>query len=162
MNKRIPKKRGERGMAKEIIIEFEKGGQFVAELFEKEAPRNTKTLWEALPLQGEAIHGAVTGQSVWIVTKDYIKFEDVHEENQLVMGNTPGTVALESYGPETNLNRSEITIVYGPRFYPRNPFRGEVPMNRVGLIKDNLEKLIQIGMNIREYGKQKVTIRKKE
>ena len=147
-------------MAKMIEIEFEKGGRFVAELFEKEAPKNCEAVWNALPIEGEAIHSALCGQMVWMVTKS-IPLEAVHEENQLVLGNLPGTIGIEAYRAETNLNRTELVFVYGPRFYMRDPFHGEVPLNRIGMIKENLDKLLQIGTSIREYGKQKVTIKKK-
>ena len=146
-------------MGKKIEIVFEKGGCFEMELFEKEAPENCGTLCRALPIEGEAIHAAYSGQSVWMVTKDYIKVDDVHEENQKVLGNLPGTVGIESYPPATNLNRTELVFVYGPNYYPRTPFAGEKPLNRIGIIKDNLEGLLEVGKNIREYGKQKVTIR---
>ncbi len=148
-------------MAREIEIVFEKGGTFVAELFEKQAPRNCQTLWDALPLQAEAIQAAYSGQSVWMVTKE-IPIENVHEENQKLLGNLPGTVGLEAYGPETNIPRTEVIIVYGPNYYPRTPFVGERPVNRVAMIKVNLDELLKVGNTIREYGKQKVTIRRKE
>jgi len=148
-------------VVKEIEIEFEKGGRFVAELFEKEAPRNCKTLWESLPIEAEAIHAAYSGQSVWMVVKDYIGPNEVHEENQKVLGNLPGTIGIEVYPPETNLNRTELVVVYGPNYYPRTPFAGEKPLNRIGRITDNLDELLEVGKNIREYGKQKVTVRKK-
>ena len=148
-------------MAKEIEITFEKGGTFVAQLFEKEAPKNCEAIWKALPIEGEAIHAAYSGQSVWMVVSKYIKLEDVHEENQKVLGNLPGTIGIEAYPPETNLNRTELVFVYGPNYYPRTPFAGEKPLNRVGMITGNLDQLLKIGVNIREFGKQKVTIKRK-
>jgi hypothetical protein len=148
-------------MGKEIEVEFEKGGRFVAQLFEKEAPKNCVTLWNALPIEAEAIHSAYSGQGIWMVVKEYIGLDEVHEENQKVLGNLPGTIGIELYPPETNLNRTELVIVYGPNYYPRNPFVGEKPLNRVGGIIDNLDQLLEVGKNIREYGKQKVTIKKK-
>jgi hypothetical protein len=148
-------------MVKEIEFEFEKGGKFVAQLFEKEAPKNCETIWNALPIEAEAIHAAYSGQSVWMVTKNYIKVKDVHEENQKLLGNLPGIVGIESYPPETNLNRTELVIVYGPNYYPRTPFAGDRPLNRVGIIKENLDKLLELGINIREFGKQKVVIKRK-
>ena len=148
-------------MAKEIEIEFEKGARFVATLFEDQAPKNCETIWNSLPIEAEAIHAAYAGQCVWMITKE-IALDKVYEENQKVLGNLPGTIALEAYPPETNLHRTEINIVYGPNFYPRTPFAGEKPINRVGIIKDNLEELLKLGVDIRENGKQKVTIRRKE
>ena len=148
-------------MEKLIEIEFEKGDRFVAKLFEKEAPNNCKTIWNSLPIEGEAIHAAYAGQCVWFVTKE-IALDAVHKENQKVLGNLPGTIALEAYPPETNLHRTEINIVYGPNFYPRTPFAGEHAMNRVGIIEDNLDRLLKLGIDIRENGKQKVIIRRKE
>ena len=148
-------------MAKEIEITFEKGGTFVAQLFEKEAPKNCEAIWKALPIEGEAIHAAYSGQSVWMVVSKYIKLEDVHEENQKVLGNLPGTIGIEAYPPATNLSRTEFVFVYGPNYYPRTPFAGEKPLNRVGMITGNLDQLLKIGVNIREFGKQKVTIKKK-
>lgn len=148
-------------MAKEIEIKFEKGGTFTAQLFEKEAPRNCETLWKALPMEVEAIHAAYSGQSVWAVLSKYIKLNDVHEENQKLLGNLPGTIAIDAYPPETNLHRVELVIVYGPNFYPRTPFAGEKPLNRIGMIMGNLDELLKIGVNIREFGKQKVTISRK-
>jgi hypothetical protein len=148
-------------MTKKIEFEFEKGDAFVAELFEEQAPKNCETLWNALPMKAEAIHAAYSGQSMWMVVKDYIRLEDVHEENQKVLGNLPGTIGIEAYPPETNLVRTELVVVYGPNYYPRTPFAGERPLNRVGIIKGDLDKLLQLGINIREYGKQKVTIRRK-
>lgn len=150
-------------MAKEIEIEFEKGARFVARLFEEEAPRNSKAIWNALPIEGEAIHAAYSGQSFWMVVKDYINLEQVHEENQKVMGNLPGTIGIEAYPPETNLTRTELSIVYGPNYYPRTPFVGEKPLNRVGIIiTENLDELLKLGIDIRENGKQKMTVRRRD
>lgn len=148
-------------MGTKIEIVFEKGGSFEMELFEKEAPKNCETLCRALPIEGEAIHAAYSGQSVWMVTKDYIKVDDVHEENQKVLGNLPGTVGIEAYPPATNLNRTELVFVYGPNYYPRTPFEGEKPLNRIGMITGKLDELLKIGVNIREFGKQKVTMKRK-
>lgn len=148
-------------MAREIEIVFERGGKFTAELFEKEAPKNCEAIWNALPITAEAIHAAYAGQAVWMVVIDYIKLDEVHEENQKVLGNLPGTIAIDAYPPETNLHRTEMIIVYGPNFYPRTPFAGEKPINRVGIIKSNLDELLETGKKIREFGKQKVIIRKK-
>lgn len=147
-------------MTKKIEIMFQKGGSFIADLFEKEAPKNCEALWKTLPIEGEAIHSALCGQMVWMVTKKYISLNEVHPENQLVLGNLPGTIGIEVYGPETNLDRTELVIVYGPRFYMRDPFHGEVPLNRIGIIKNDLDRLLQVGMDIREFGKQKVTVKK--
>jgi len=148
-------------MAREIEIIFEKGGTFVANLFDNEAPKNCEAIWNALPIEGEAIHAAYSGQSVWMVVLKYIPTEAIHEENQKVLGNLPGTIGIEVYPPETNLNRTELVFVYGPNYYPRTPFAGEKPLNRVGQITGNLDELLKIGINIREFGKQKVTIRRK-
>jgi hypothetical protein len=148
-------------MAKEIEIAFSRNGVFVAKLLEEEAPRNCKTLWDALPIEAEVYHAAYAGQCVWMVIKDYIDVGEVHKENQRVLGNLPGTVTLDAYGPETTLDRSEINIVTGPFFYPRTPFHGEKPMNRVALITDKLDELYKAAYDIRENGKEKVTIRRR-
>lgn len=148
-------------MTKEIEIRFEKGGCFFAQLFEKEAPKNCEAFWKALPIEAEAIHAAYSGQAVWMVIKDYIGIDEVQYENQKVLGNLPGTIGISVYPASTELNRTELIIVYGPNYYPRNPFLGEDPLNRIGIIKDNLDQLQEIGKNIREYGKQKVTVKKK-
>jgi len=34
-------------------------------------------------------------------------------------------------------------------------------VNRIGMIKGNLDELLEVGKNIREYGKQKVTVKRK-
>jgi hypothetical protein len=149
-------------MAKKIEIKFEKGACFIARLFEEEAPKNSEAIWNALPIEGEAIHAAYSGQSFWMVVKDYIGLEQIHEENQKVLGNLPGTIGIEAYPPETNLERTELSIVYGPNYYPRTPFAGEKPLNRVGIINtEHLDDLLKVGMDIRENGKQKVRISKK-
>jgi len=147
-------------MAGEIEVEFEGGGKFTVELFEEVAPKNCEMIWNALPIEAEAIHCAYPGHGVWAVTHDN-KLEQVHVENQKVWGNLPGTLAIDAYGPETNFNRTEIIIVYGPYYYPRTPFTGDRPINQFGIIKSNLDELLETGKKIREFGKQKVTIRKK-
>jgi len=93
--------------------------------YSKGSSEELRSAVKALPLEGEAIHAAYAGQAVWFVVIDYIPLSDVHEENQKVLGNLPGTIGIEAYPPETNLHRTELVIVYGPNFYPRTPFAGE-------------------------------------
>lgn len=36
---------------KQIDVEFERGGKFVADLLEDQAPKTCKAVWDALPLE---------------------------------------------------------------------------------------------------------------
>ena len=83
-------------MAREIEIRFvDEGVSARAVLLEDEAPRTCRTIWELLPLEGEAIHGAYSGT---VVALHFDPTVTVPEENATTCIQT-GDVMFTHYEP---------------------------------------------------------------
>ncbi len=149
-------------MARQIEIEFEKGGKFVATLLEDKAPKTCEAVWDALPLENKIQHAMYSGEGIFFFTPT-IKFEEL--ENPMVMGLLPGDIAFNTHWnhklhlPPTSIPQ-EIVIIYGGCL-PQDHC-GWIPCNYFAkIVEGNLSELKNIGKRIREQGMEKVTVRKK-
>lgn len=149
-------------MVNQIEIEFEKGGRFVANLLENEAPRTCKAIWDKLPLVCEAQHAQYSGQIIFFFTPT-IRFDDL--ENPKVMGLFPGDISFNPHflhklhlTPALKIPQ-EIFITYGGCI-PAD-FCGPSPVNHFARIQGNLQELADVGIRNRREGFEKITLKKK-
>jgi len=137
-----------------IVVEFEKGGRFTGELFEKEAPGNSKMIWDALPFEGQACHVIWSGHGVMVKTP----FKPA-EENPLtviqqgMIGFLPHIPGLP--GPQ----EAELTFAMG-YLRPRNPYTGDCPLHVVGRINGTFEELRAVSRRIQRQGMEKILIKR--
>lgn len=142
-------------MTKKIEIDFEKGGMFIAALLEDKAPKTCKVVWDNLPLSGKVGHAYFSGKMMYLLVNT--GFEEL--ENAKSVGFLPGDIAYLTpyYGKDTP---NEIAIIYGDTLV--QDVCGWIPANHFAkIIEGSLETLKNVAERIREYGREKVTIRKK-
>ena len=136
---------------KKIKIEFEKGGVFIAELFESDAPKTCQVFLDRLPLEFEFAQSIISGQALLTLPKDLT----VEPENQMVAGIPPGTISFLVRDPP-RLVPDEIYISYGvfvSRGLTTNLYQ---PVNVFAQIKENLGELKTVGQRIHKNGTEKV------
>ena len=141
-------------MAK-LEITFEKGGVFIAELLEEEAPKTCAEFKKHLPLTLGTTHSTRAGQAVVCFPEGI----NMVPEHQHTVGIYPGTLGFLCKKPEWMIP-DEIYITYGKYFIPRG-FRIDYqePINVFAEIKENLAELAEIGERVHNCGKEKVTFR---
>lgn len=142
-------------MAKEVEIEFEKGGKFIATLLEDKAPNTSKFVWEHLPFSGRVGHSSYSGKLFYLLVDT--RFEEL--ENAKSRGFLPGDIAYITsfYGKDTP---NEIVIIYGDAIV--QDVCGWIPSNHFAKITEvSLEELTNVAIRVREYGREQITIRKK-
>ena len=142
-------------VTKKIEIEFEKGGKFIAALLEDKAPKTCKVVWDNLPLSGKIGHAYFSGKMLYLVVDT--RFEEL--ENAKSVGFLLGDIAYLTpfYGRDTP---NEIAIIYGEALI--QDVCGWIPANHFAkIIEGSLEDLKNVATRIREYGREKITIRKK-
>ncbi len=91
-----------------ISIEFEKGGVFVARLFEEEAPKTCQIIKQCLPFEYKFYNSIVSGQALVTLPPDLT----VEPENQRVAGIPAGTLSF-LVKDDVVLVPDEIYISYG-------------------------------------------------
>lgn len=140
-----------------IELSFERGGTFVAELLEKEAPKTCAEFLSHLPVTFSVSHSTCSGDAVVCYPDDMMKMVPEHQHT---VGIFPGTLGFLCEKPEWMIP-NEIYITYGKYFIPRG-YRVDYqePINVFAEIHDNLKELAEVGDRILDYGKEKVTIRK--
>jgi hypothetical protein len=151
-------------MVKQIVIEFEKGGKFVADLLENEAPRTCKAIWDKLPIVSDAQHAQYSGQLIFFFTPT-LRLDDL--ENPKVMGLFPGDISFNTHflhklhlTPALNVPQ-EMFITYGGCI-PAD-WCGPSPVNHFAKItQGSLEELAEIGKRTRREGFEKITMKKKD
>ena len=135
-----------------IKIEFEKGGVFVAELFEEKAPQTSKIIAEKLPFEYEFLHSATSGQAIIAMTPDL----PVPKENQRTIAIYPGSLCFLVKEEIYNIP-NEIYITTGDFFVSRGyAIDYQQPINVFGQIKEKLDELDKIGSRILMKGTEKV------
>jgi hypothetical protein len=148
-------------MVRQIRIEFEKGGVFLAALMEDAAPRACKQIWEALPIKSRAGQAARSGQ----VLNCAVPFEHrIVENSKLVI--PQGGLALDGklykslYREGQPIIKAAIVIAYGVDNMSFG-YSGLVnPISYFAQIKDGLDELYKIGLRNREYGRENVAFSK--
>ena len=142
-------------MVKEIEIEFERGGKFVATLLEDRAPKTSNFVWEHLPFKGRVGHSSYSGKLMYLLVD--AKLEEM--ENAKAMGLFPGDLAFITtfFGKD---NPGEVIMVYGDAIV--RDVMGWVPANHFARITEgNLEDLRGVATRIRENGRENMTIRRR-
>lgn len=128
---------------KKVEIVFERGGRFVIDLLEDEAPKTCEAFLKVLPLEGlEARHAKSSGDEVYVQTMDMA----VDKENNV--DPAQGDVA---FNPMPNWRA--VCIYYGPKITNRMNF------NKFGHISEGLEELEKAGNRIWLRGVEKASFR---
>ena len=138
-------------LSKEIQIEFQKGGVFSAELFEKEAPKSSKVIWSRLPFEYEFYHSIVSGRAIVTLPPDLT----VEPENQMVMGIEPGTISFLVKDPP-RLIPDEIYISYGIFVSRGLTVNAYQPVNVFAKIHEDLDELNTVCRRVLMKGAEKV------
>ena len=109
-----------KSMAKKMEITFERGGRFVATLFEDVAPETSKAVWEHLPIETQVGHSIYSGNTIWLHA---FGFKTVENPRRLAQ---PGDVffdthilpvvmpAMKNHDQKEGVTPSEILFAYGP------------------------------------------------
>lgn len=134
-----------------IRIEFEKGGAFVADLFEEAAPRTCLIIRDKLPFSYRFHQSIVSGQAVVALPQDLT----IPRENQMVAPTPPGTLAF-LVRDEVVLVPDEIYIAYGLFISRGLTLDVKQPVNVFGRIRTGLEELRQVGRRILMEGAETV------
>ena len=144
-------------------IKLEKGGNFVADMLEKEAPKTCQKVWDALPIVCDAQHAQYSGKIIfWFAPQ--VKFDEI--ENPKLMGLYPGDLAFNCH-PLHRLHLTpslgiplEMLIVYGGCV--QGDWCGTSPVNHFArIVEGNLDELEKIGLRIRREGFEKITLTRK-
>jgi len=135
----------------QIKIEFEKGGVFVANLLEDEAPKTCKTIKDRLPFEYRFHHSTVSGQAIVALPPDLT----VERENQRVAGIPPGAISF-LVRDEPLLVPDEIYISYGIFISRGLTIDMKQPVNVFAQIESNLDGLKQMGTRILMNGAETV------
>ena len=122
-----------------IKIEFEKGGVFVANLLEDEAPKTCRAIKRRLPFEYRFHHSIVSGHAIVALPPDLT----VDRENQRVAGIPPGTVSF-LVRDEPVLVPDEIYISYGIFISRGLTVDMKQPVNVFAQIASDLDLLKQV------------------
>ena len=129
-------------LAKQIQIEFEKGGKFVATLLENEAPHSSEALWKHLPTEGTAAQARYGGEEFFF--KADLQIEKENAKTKFSAGDV-------CFNPDPKWNA--VIIYYG------NNISVSTPYNHVAKISDGLDELHAIGERIWLKGAEKIHLR---
>ena len=117
-------------------IEFEKGGVFVARLFEEEAPKTCQVITQRLPFEYKFYNSIVSGQALVTLPPDLT----VEPENQRVAGIPPGTISF-LVKDDVVLVPDEIYISYGIFISRGLTVDMKQPVNVFAQIETDLDQL---------------------
>jgi hypothetical protein len=146
-------------MARKILIEFERGGRFTAELLEERAPTNADMLWSLLPIETKARHGRWSGEAFYC--KDE-RLRIAHESPQVV-GVEPGSIALEMAPAGVPGFSPGIIFVYGWKFAFKTAYTPEgTPVFLVARIHGDLDAFSRIGPRLLMDGEEGIRIHRAE
>ena len=134
-----------------LKIEFEKGGIFIAQLLEDDAPKTCATIRNRLPFEYLFQQSIVSGQAMVAIPPDLT----VEKENQRVAGIPPGALSFLVAEEHTHVP-DEIYIAYGV-FISRGLFiDAKQPVNVFAQIDNGLDELKEIGTRIIRHGAEMV------
>jgi len=144
-------------MAREIFLEFEKGGRVAALLLEDKAPKTCQAITRALPFQNVTIHAMWAGEEIFF--DGFPLSEPLDYENE-TNDPEPGSVACISTMALRKFAEQKVTsfcVFYG-KSRPRKGVDQTVDVNVFAKIQD-LQKMTEISKRIRFEGREKMTIR---
>lgn len=137
-----------------IVIEFEKGGLFVAQLLEDEAPKSCDIIKKRLPFQYRFQQSIVSGQAMVALPSDMT----MPRENQRVAGILPGAISF-LVRDEPVLVPDEIYIAYGIFISRGLTVDAKQPVNVFAQIDSDLEELKKVGRRIHLEGAETASFR---
>jgi len=145
-------------MAKQILLEFERGGQVTATLLEDEAPETCKSVLAALPVENVVRHAMWAGEEIFF---DGFPLRDELEYENATNDVKPGDLAVISTRALTQLKKRETSfcIFYG-KSRPRKGVDQTVDVN-VFAKMDDIENMASIGRGVRVKGTEKIWIKAK-
>jgi len=133
-------------------VEFQKGGKFITQLLEKEAPTNSKMLWDALPFEGQAVHSIWSGHGVMVKTP----FKPAVENPLVVI--QQGMIGFLPHIPGLpGSQEAELTFAMG-YLRPRTPYTGESPLYVLGRMNGTFEELREVSKRIQRQGMETLRI----
>lgn len=127
------------------ILEFEKGGSFEVELLENAAPGTVKAFKDALPIEGRCLQARFAGEEFFFNADINIK-----EENRVKPYH--GAISFNC-DPEWKA----VCVYYGSTI---EMGEGEY-FNLFAEVKEDLDKLNDVGVRIWTQGEEKVVFREK-
>ena len=135
-----------------VKIEFERGGVFIAELLEDEAPKTCAAILKKLPFSYRFQQSICSGHAILCIPPDLT----TEPENQRTVGVFPGALCFLVQDLPKNVP-DEVYIAYGPYFVSRCSYiDGQQPVNIFGQIEDNLDELRKVGDRILIEGAEMV------
>jgi hypothetical protein len=134
-----------------VKLEFEKGGEFVAGLLEKEAPKTCRAIKARLPFSYRFHHSIVSGQALVTLPPDLT----VERENQRVAGIPPGALSF-LVRDEPVLVPDEIYIAYGIFISRGLTVDMKQPVNVFAQVEAKLVELAQVGRRVLMNGAETV------
>lgn len=141
-----------------IRIQFQKGGSFVAALFEDQAPNTCAAVLNSLPFEQKFWQSICSGHAIVTVLPDLT----APPENQRTVGIYPGTLCFLPQDPPRNVP-DEIYITYGPYFVPRCSYIDfQQPVNVFGQIEGDPDEIMKVGRRILMEGAEIVRFTKLE
>lgn len=136
-----------------LRIEFERGGSFIANLLEDEAPKTCEAIRKHLPFTYQFQQSIVSGHAMVALPPDLT----CEEENQRTVGILPGSLCFLVQDPPRNVP-DEIYLSYGPYFVSRCSYIDfQQPVNVFGLLEADPDELMKIGRRIWLEGAEQVT-----
>ena len=125
------------------ILEFEKGGSFPVEFLEEAAPETAEAFKKLLPLQGECLQARFSGEEFFFNAPVEVK-----EENRVRPYH--GAIAFNC-DPEWKA----VCVYYGSTI----EMGEDEYFNLFAEVRENLDKLNEVGMRIWTQGKEKVVLK---
>jgi len=146
-------------MSKQLLLEFERGGQVTATLLEDEAPKTCKAVSASLPIENKVIHAKWAGDEIFF---DGFPLHGELEYENATNDIKPGDVAVistQAYLPSLGKGKTSFCIFYG-KSRPRKAVDETVDVNVFARI-DDIEKITEIARRVRFSGSEKILIKVK-
>ncbi len=149
---------------RQISIEFERGGYFVADLLLDSAPATCKLMTECLPFEGLVRHAIMSGYEIWFPLRNLPRGERPRENFTRIL--QKGDVGFLSEDwmwrqsakvGEAFEGEDSFCIYYGLGL-PRD-FRGDEVVCVFARIVENTEELVEVGKRIHMKGAERIWVR---
>jgi hypothetical protein len=144
----------------QIKLKFERGGEFIANLIDDEAPRICKQINESLPIESRTVHTTRSG----MILHANVPFETRILENPktvVPMGGLAidGVLNKTLYRDrEQSIIEADLIIAYGVDNMIFGISGLVNPVSYFAQIQDNLDELYNIGRRHRAQGKENILI----
>ena len=129
----------------------------IAELLEKEAPRTSSAIWEALPFEGELNHAMWSGPETYLPIDPSLRIDPEHQTTHPLPGEVgfyaiDGGVLID--WPE---DMAELAFFYGRGAKPSMP-DGPVAMNIFARIVENFDSFQSVCARIKKEGVKRLRV----